>query len=121
MSQASPAVAGSSIIGARSFAFAFNGSGGAAVAKAIGQGGYYLVADVAFWVKLGLTAATPVVAVPGTTQPAAGSENDTAYVPALTPYPLDVTGAAMSMSVLGATTTAGTLQVSGPMSFSNVK
>ncbi len=119
MSQPSPSVAGSNIQGARSFAFAFNSSAGAAVNKAIGQGGYYLCCDVACWIKCAPTSGLADVAVPGTTQPA--SAIPIVYVPALSAVPLDVVGDSMSISILGATTTAGTMQVSGPMAFSNVK
>jgi hypothetical protein len=121
MSTASPAVAGANIQGARSFAFAFNGSGGASVPKAIDYGGYVLCADADFWIKSALTSTTPVAAVPGNTQPAAGSENATIYVPAGTPFALDIIASGMSIAVLGNSATGGTMKVSGPFAFSTVR
>lgn len=114
MPDATPAILGTVIVGARSFAFAFNGSAGAAVNKAVAKGSYVLRADYPFWIKNALTSGLTDVAVPGTSQPAVGSENSTVFVGAETDYPLDVPADAMSISILGGTTTGGTLRVSGP-------
>lgn len=122
MTRFSPAIAGANVTAAASFSFAFNGSGGAATAKALMLGGYILQADQDVLIKVaptsGLVAVQALPASQGAVGDAAGGR--TIRVRAGTDYPLDVPADNMSISVLGFTTTAGTLTVNGPITFSQV-
>ena len=110
---ASRALRGTNPIGARSFGFAFNASGGAAVEKQVAKGGYYLLATQDCLVRVTTVGGTAVAALPST-QPAESAPNATQYCPANQMVPLDIT-AAGSVSALGATASAGTLNVIGPL------
>ena len=121
MPEASPAILGDKIVGARSFKFAFNGSAGASVPKAVIAGSYAIVSSVDVWLTMGLTAASPTAAVPGATQPAAGAENNAMFLPANQQVGLTVPGDLYSIAVLGDGTSGGNLYVSGPFECSTMR
>ena len=114
---ADPSILGTNPINARSFAPAIpTGTGSAEVALA--PGGYYLVASVDAWFRLGKAGMT-VAAVPSTTQPAATSQNGSMFLPAGAVVPLGVDGTAPYFSVIGVSST-GTLAISGPLAIPRV-
>lgn len=115
MSANSPAVDGSNYAQSRPLSFAFNGSGGASVGKALAAGSYYFVAETAgAWCVVGSGAQTAVV--PQTTQQAATHASARHfYCPVGVAVPVDIEGDSWQMAALGATTTAGTLHISGPL------
>lgn len=120
MGAISPAIAGANILGARSFQFAFEASGGTSQSKAIATGGYVLLATQDCIVKLGLTASTPAAAALPSTQPAITAPNSSIRVLANTPTALDVPADGMTIAALGVSN-AGDLAVNGPVAFSTVK
>jgi hypothetical protein len=108
MQKVSPSVAGANYDGARPFAFAFNGSAGAVVSKTVVRGAYALHATVDCYVRWdGDDAAAFASSQPSTSLKQrrlfAGQE-------IAVDFTSDVT-----MTVLGATTDAGTLTVQGPI------
>lgn len=109
------AVDGTNFGQAGSFAFAFNGSAGASVAKALVVGSYYLLASADVIVTYGVTAGSPAAAALPATQPAAGSPNRSFVVPANVPFAFDLDLASASIAALGYTAAGGTLAVVGPI------
>ena len=107
---ASDAILGTNPCNARSFAPPIPTGTGSTLAD-IARGGYSFVATVDAWLKIGKSG-SGVVAVPGTTQPAATSQNGAVFLPANAIVALDVPDG-VQFSVIGVAAT-GTLNITGP-------
>lgn len=114
---ADPSILGTNPANARSFAATVPTGTGSALAD-IAKGGYYLVSTVDAWFKLSKSGGG-VVAVPGSSQPAATSQNGAQFLPANTVVPLGVDYDSAQFSVI-AVSSAGTLNVSGPLTIPRV-
>lgn len=110
----SPAILGTSLARCRSFKPAIPASGSGSALASIAQGGYWLVASVDSWFKVTI-AGDSVAAVPGTTQPAAGSQNRLTFLPANTAVPVDVDFDTAQFSVVSDSASTGNLYVTGPL------
>lgn len=103
-----PAIVGDDPIGARSFTPTFTTA--ASSAQTIARGGYEVIASQDCWLKLG--GDTVTAAVPGTSQPS--SANDSMFLPAGIPRPLNVKTDGLYLSLIGVTA-SGSVQLSGPL------
>lgn len=100
---------------ARSFAAPIPTGTGSALAS-IAPGGYYLVSTVDAWIRISPSGGS-VAAVPGSSQP--GALNASQFLPANAVVPLGVDSQSAFYSVIGVSS-AGTLNVSGPMTIPRV-
>lgn len=116
----SPAILGTSLVRCRSFKPAIPASGSGSALADIAQGGYALVATVDSWFKV-TTSTGGIAAVPGTTQPAATSQNRLVFLPANTVVPVDVDYESAQFSVVSDSATTGTLYVSGPLTIARTR
>lgn len=109
----SPSISGASYGNARSFAIVYTTSA-MANSVAIAAASYNITATTDCWVRaFGTANTTKISAVPGSTQPAVGSENQAVFCPAGTLVALDLPSDTFISAI--AVTTGGTLNITGPI------
>lgn len=110
----SSAVVGDNIVGARSFGFAVSTSA-MANGLAVVAGCYSVATTADCWVSVRGTN-TAIAAAPGTTQPAAGSENGALWCPAGVPQPLTFPADGYYVSAISPSGgSSGVVYLSGPI------